>query len=587
MPGRRGERRPVPRHTCDGSGTRKGLRSRLPGVALLTGYRRSWLTGDVLAGVTVAAYLVPQVMAYASVAGVPPVTGLWAALPALVLYALLGTSRLLSVGPESTTALMTAAVVGPLAAGDPGRYGAVAATLAVTLALLCLAAWAARLGFIADLLSRPVLVGYLAGIALLMTVDQLPKLTGVPTTGSDFFPQLLSFLRDLSGAEAATVAFSTALLAFLFVAPHRWPAVPRPLLAVVLGTGVVALFGWEDRGIAVVGTVPSGLPHPALPDLSELPRLLVPALGVLLVGYSDVILTGRAFAERDERERLDPNQELLSLGAVNLGASLFHGFPVSSSASRTALAASTGARTQAYSLVACAAVLGVLLFLGSVLGRIPVPVLGALVVYAAVRLIDLAGFRRLAAFRRREFLLATGCLLGVLALGILYGVLVAVGLSVAELLSRVARPHDAVEGLVPGVAGMHDVDDYPKARTIPGLLIYRYDSPLFFANAENFKRRALATLDKQTGPVLWFVLNTEANVEVDITALDSVEELRREVTERGIVFAMARVKQDLRDQLDVYGLSESVGRELIFPTLPTAVAAYRKWRGRPDGEASG
>ncbi|MGW2512252.1 SulP family inorganic anion transporter [Streptomyces scopuliridis] len=559
----------------------------MPGAALFTGYRRSWLAGDLLAGVTVAAYLVPQVMAYASVAGLPPVTGLWAVLPALVLYALLGSSRLLSVGPESTTALMTAAVVGPFAAGDPGRYGAAAAALAVAIALLCLAAWAAKLGFIADLLSRPVLVGYLTGIALLMAVDQLPKLTGVPTSGSDFFPQLLSFLRNFSGVKAATVAFSAVLLAFLFAAPHSWPALPRPLLAVVLGTSVVALFGLEDNGIAVVGTVPSGLPVPALPDLSELPRLLVPALGVLLVGYSDVILTGRAFAGRDDRGRLDPNQELFSLGAANFGASLLHGFPVSSSASRTALAASTGARTQAYSLAACTAVLGVLLFLGPVLSRIPVPVLGALVVYAAVRLIDLAGFRRLAAFRRREFLLAAGCLLGVLALGILYGVLVAVGLSVAELLSRVARPHDAVEGLVPGVASMHDVDDYPKARTIPGLLIYRYDSPLFFANAENFKRRALAALDGQTQPVYWFVLNTEANVEVDITALDSMEELRHEMTERGIVFAMARVKQDLRDQLDAYGLTESVGNGLIFPTLPTAVAAYREWCGSSGGDVDG
>nr|WSZ99209.1 sulfate permease [Streptomyces sp. NBC_00857] len=577
----------MPRRTGDDSGRWHRLQSRVPGIALLTGYRRSWLPGDLLAGVTVAAYLVPQVMAYASVAGLAPVTGLWAVLPALVLYPLLGSSRLLSVGPESTTALMTAAVVGPLAAGDPGRYGAVASALAAALALLCLAAWAGKLGFVADLLSRPVLVGYLTGIALLMAVDQLPKLTGVPTTGSNFFPQLLSFLRHFSGAGAATVAFSAVLLVFLFAAPHWWPAVPRPLLAVVLGTGVVALFGWEDHGIAVVGTVPSGLPVPALPDLSELPRLLVPALGVLLVGYSDVILTGRAFAGREERGRLDPNQELFSLGAANVGASLFHGFPVSSSASRTALAASTHARTQVYSLVACAAVLGALLFLGPVLSRIPVPVLGALVVYAAVRLIDLTGFRRLAAFRRREFLLAASCLLGVLALGILYGVLVAVGLSVAELLSRVARPHDAVEGLVPGVAGMHDVDDYPKAHTIPGLLIYRYDSPLFFANAENFKRRALAALDGQTQPVYWFVLNTEANVEVDITALDSVDELRREITEREIVFAMARVKQDLRDQLDAYGLTESIGNGLIFPTLPTAVSAYKKWRESSGGDVNG
>ncbi|MFF0450606.1 SulP family inorganic anion transporter [Streptomyces sp. NPDC004609] len=551
----------------------------MPGITLLAGYRRSWLRGDLLAGMTVAAYLVPQVMAYASVAGLPPVTGLWAVLPALALYALLGSSRLLSVGPESTTALMTAAVVGPLAAGDPARYAALAAAVAVAVALLCLVAWAARLGFVADLLSRPVLIGYLTGIALIMIVDQLPRLTGVTTTGTEFFPQVLSFLRNLSGAEPATIWFSTALLAFLFAVPRLWGTVPRPLLAVVLGTAAVALFGWEKHGIAVVGAIPSGLPAPALPDPGELPRLLLPSLGVLLVGYSDVILTGRAFADRDDRRWHDPNQELLALGATNLGAGVFQGFPVSSSASRTALAVSAGGRSQAYSITACAAVIAVLLFLSPVLARIPVPVLGALVVYAAVRLIDLAGFRRLAAFRRREFLLAVSCLLGVLALGILYGVLVAVGLSVAELLSRVARPHDAVEGLVPGMAGMHDVDDYPKARTIPGLLVYRYDSPLFFANAEDFKRRALAAVNEQTEPVRWFVLNTEANVEVDITALDSVEELRRELTGQGIVFAMARVKQDLRDPLDAYGLTESVGTDLIFPTLPTAVAAYRKWCG--------
>lgn len=577
----------MPRRTGDDSGRWHRLQSRVPGIALLTGYRRSWLPGDLLAGVTVAAYLVPQVMAYASVAGLAPVTGLWAVLPALVLYPLLGSSRLLSVGPESTTALMTAAVVGPLAAGDPGRYGAVASALAAALALLCLAAWAGKLGFVADLLSRPVLVGYLTGIALLMAVDQLPKLTGVPTTGSNFFPQLLSFLRHFSGAGAATVAFSAVLLVFLFAAPHWWPAVPRPLLAVVLGTGVVALFGWEDHGIAVVGTVPSGLPVPALPDLSELPRLLVPALGVLLVGYSDVILTGRAFAGREERGRLDPNQELFSLGAANVGASLFHGFPVSSSASRTALAASTHARTQVYSLVACAAVLGALLFLGPVLSRIPVPVLGALVVYAAVRLIDLTGFH------------AAG---GLPAPGIP---------SRRELSARRARPRHPLRGTrrrgpvrgrtpEPGRppprrrrgararSGRHarrrrlsQGPHHPRTAHLPLRL------PLFFANAENFKRRALAALDGQTQPVYWFVLNTEANVEVDITALDSVDELRREITEREIVFAMARVKQDLRDQLDAYGLTESIGNGLIFPTLPTAVSAYKKWRESSGGDVNG
>ncbi|MBK6014861.1 sulfate permease [Streptomyces sp. MBT53] len=568
-------------------GRRVEWRRLTPGIAALAGYRRSWLRGDLLAGVTVAAYLVPQVMAYAGVAGLPPVAGLWAILPALALYSVLGSSRLLSVGPESTTALMTATVVGPLAAGDPSRYATLAAALAATVGLLCLAAWAVRLGFVADLLSRPVLIGYLAGVALIMIVDQLPKLTGVPTTGSAFFPQLWSFLRHLDRLHAPTLLFAAVLLAFLFTVARLSKAVPGPLLAVVLGTAAVAVLDLDDRyGIKVIGQVPAGLPTVGLPDLTELPHLVLPALGVLLVAYTDFILTARAFTGGDEDEGpgLDADQEFLALGAANIGAGVLHGFPVSSSASRTALASSTGARSQAYSLVAGAVVLAVLLFLSPLLSRTPSVVLGALVVYAAVRMIDLSGFHRLATFRRRELLLALGCLAGVLALDILYGVIVAVGLSVAELLTRVARPHDAVEGLVPGVAGMHDVDDYPQARTVPGLLVYRYDSPLFFANAENFRRRALAAVDQQAVPVRWFVLNAEANVEVDITALDAVDELRRELAHRGVVFALARVKQDLRVDLEAYGLVDSVGEDHIFPTLPTAVAAYREWSGGSAGQ---
>ncbi|MER5906053.1 sulfate permease [Streptomyces mirabilis] len=567
-----------------GAGRRGLVRRVAPGLVVLAGYHRSWLRGDLLAGVTVAAYLVPQVMAYAGLAGLSPVAGLWAILPALLLYTLLGSSRLLSVGPESTTALMTATVVGPLAAGAPDRYAALAAGLAVVVGAMFLVAWVARLGFLADLLSRPILVGYLTGVALIIIVDQLPKLTGVRTSGSEFFPQLLSFVRNLGEAHPATVIFSVAAIAFLFAVARFFPGVPGPLLALVLGTAAVAVFGLEDHGIAVIGAVPAGLPSPGLPTPGDLPHLVLPALGVLLVGYTDVILTARAFSTRGDE--LDPNQELLALGAANLGAGVLHGFPVSSSASRTALAHSAGGRSQAYSLVAGAVVLAVLLFLSPLLAHTPSTVLGALVVYAGVRMMDLAGFRRLAAFRRRELLLALGCLAGVLALDILYGVLVAVGLSVAELLTRVARPHDAIEGLVPGLAGMHDVDDYPQARMVPGLLVYRYDSPLFFANAEDFKRRALAAVDRHEGPVDWFVLNTEAIVEVDITALDAVDALRQELEQRHIVFALARVKQDLRDDLDAFGLTEAIGTDRIFPTLPTTLAAYREWlrRGGRDLE---
>ncbi|WP_043734884.1 SulP family inorganic anion transporter [Streptomyces zinciresistens] len=558
----------------------------LPGAVVLLGYRRSWLRGDLVAGVTVAAYLVPQVMAYAGVAGLPPVAGLWAILPALALYALFGSSRLLSVGPESTTALMTATVVGPLAAAGPARHATLALTLAVTVGLLCLVAWALRLGFVADLLSRPVLIGYMAGVALIMMADQLPKLTGVGTAETRFFPQVWSFAGDLADADPATVLLSAGSLVLLFLVARSAPAVPGPLLAVVLATVAVVALGLDARhGVEVIGEIPSGLPAPARPDWTAVPGLVLPALGVLLVAYTDVILTARAFTggarDAGTGPRLDADQEFLALGAANLGAGVLHGFPVSSSASRTALADSSGARSQAYSLVAGAVVLAVLLFLGPLLARTPSAVLGALVVYAAVRMIDLAGFRRLKSFRRRELLLAAGCLAGVLALDILYGVLVAVGLSVAELLTRVARPHDAVLGVVPGVAGMHDVADYPAARTVPGLLVYRYDSPLFFANAEDFRRRALAAVDAHRGPVRWFVLNAEANVEVDITALDALDELRRELGRRGVVFALARVKQDLLADLRAYGLADAVGADLIFPTLPTAVAAYRARVGEP------
>ncbi len=445
--------------------------------------------------------------------------------------------------------------MGPPAAGDPARYAVLSAALAVVVGLLCLVAWAVRLGFLADLLSRPVLVGYLAGVALIMIVDQLPRLTGTSGSGAGFFPQLFSFLRHLGDLHRPTAVLAAGCLALLFVLPLVWPPLPGPLVVLALATAVVAGFDLDaNHGISVIGAVPTGLPGFALPDPSDYADLVLSAVGVLLVGYSDVVLTARAFARHDDPHPLAANRELLALGVSNIGAGVLHGFPVSSSASRTALADSAGARTQAYSLVGAACVAAVLLFLGPLLARTP------------------------SAARRREFLLALGCGLGVLALGILYGVLLAVALSVAELLTRVARPHDAVEGIVPGLAGMHDVDDYPSARTVPGLLVYRYDSPLFFANAEDFRRRALASISAQDEPVHWFVLNTEANVEVDITALDAVEALRAEVTDKGIVFALARVKHDLRRLLDAYGLTASIGPERIFPTLPTAVAAYRNWQ---------
>ena len=548
----------------------------VPVPVSLRGYQLAWLRGDLLAGITVAAFLVPQVMAYAQVAGVPPVAGLWAALPALVAYAALGSSRSLSMGPESTTALMTAVAIGPLAAGSPARYAGLAASLALLVGVLSVCAGVARLGFVADLLSRPVLVGYLAGVGLIMIVGQLGRVTGVQVSGSSVAAELASFAHGFGTWQPGTVALASSVLVFLFVVRWRWPHAPGPLLAMLLATAAVAAFGLSGHGVSVVGPIPAGLPVPGLPDVRwhELRELLLPAFSVMIVAFTDDVLTARSFARRGERVRA--NQEFLALGVANAGASVLQGFPVSSSATRTAIAVAAGSRTQVYSLVAAGSVVAVLYVLEPLLARFPVAALGAIVIYAAIRLIDVAALRRLLAFRRGELVIALAACAGVLVFNILYGVLLAVAVSVAELLVRVARPHDAVLGRVPGLAGMHDVDDYPGAQTVPGLVVYRYDAPLFFANAEDFRRRALAAADSQV-PVRWFVLNVEANVEVDFTALEAVDAVRAELAQAGTVFALARVKQDLLAKLQAFGLAEKIGTDRLFPTLPTAVQAYERW----------
>ncbi len=547
----------------------------LPGLAVLRRYDRSWLRGDLLGGVTVAAYLVPQVMAYAVVAGLPPVTGLWASVGPLAVYALLGSSRRLSIGPESTTALMTASAVGAMTAGDPDRYAAAAAALALMVAVVCVLGRVARLGFLADLLSRPVLVGYMAGIAVLMVVSQLGKLTGMQVAGDTPLEESAYVLTHLDAVRSATLTMALLVTAALLLAQRLRPRWPNPLFAMLLAALATSVFELEQHGITTVGSIPRGFPVPGLPDveLGVLIELALPAVGVAIVGYTDNVLTARAFGAR-HRERIDANQEFLALGAANVASGLMHGFPVSSSGSRTVIGESLGARTQLSSLVAMVGVVLSMVVLGPVLASFPVAALGGVVAYAAIRLVDVAEMRRILKFRRAELLVTAATTLGVLLLGVLPGIAVAIGLSIVEVLSRVARPHDGILGYVPGIAGMHDVDDYPQAETVQGLVVYRYDSPLFFANAEDFRRRALAAVDDAPWPVEWLLLNTEANVEVDLTAVDALEDLRVELAGRGIVLALARVKQDLRDDLDVAGLTARVGADRIFMTLPTAVAAY-------------
>jgi high affinity sulfate transporter 1 len=441
--------------------------------------------------------------------------------------------------------------------------------------MVCIIAYVARLGFLADLLSKPILIGYMTAVALIMMAGQLGKITGIDLEANSVLGQIIEFLKKSSQVHLPTLILAVIVLVFLFIIQLRFPTLPGPLLAVLVTTAAVALFNLNERGVAVVGEIPAGLPHFALPRVSvkELLPLIASAIGIAIVGYSDNVLTARAFATRNHY-KIDANQELLALGAANLGNGLMQGFPVSSSGSRTAIGNSLGSKTQVFSLVALVVVVLVLLFLRPLLALFPKAALGAIVIFAATKLIEISEFLRLQKFRQSELALALITMVTVLLTDILVGVAIAVGLSVIDLFARVARPHDAILGEVPGLPGLHDIDDWEGAKTIPGLVIYRYDAPLCFANVENFKRRAIEAIEAETTPVEWFVLNTEAIAEVDITALDMLEELCDELAARGITLTMARVKQDLYAQLKRSGFLEKIKPEHVYLTLNTAIAAF-------------
>jgi sulfate permease, SulP family len=553
-------------------------------LARLRAWRPTDLRADLFAGLGVAAYLVPQVMAYATLAGLDAVVGLWACLLPLVIYAVVGSSRLLSVGPESTTAVMTAAALAPLAAGDAGAYAALAAFAAVVVGVLCLAGGLLRLGMVAALLSRPVLIGYLAGVAVLMISGQLGSLFGVEADGDGPLAEIAAALGLLGQADPATTAVGLGVLVVLLVGSRRWPQLPWPLLAVLAATLATAALGLEQRGVSVVGAVPTGLPPLSLPtELPPLTAILGPIAAIAVVGFTDNVLTARAFARAGEE--VDADTELRALGLANLGAGFTSGLPVSSSGSRTALARASDAHTPAYGLVTAAAVICVLLFAGPLLGQFPQAALAALVVFAALKIVEVGEFRWLWGFRRTEFWLGIAAFVAVLTLDLLVGVGVAVLLSVLAMLARVARPHAAVLGRVPGLAGMHDIGEYPTAEEIDGLLVFRYDSPLFFANAEDFRLRVLAAVSEHAAeghPVRTVLLNCEANVDVDSTAVVAIEALVRELQRRGIEVSLARVHVELAALLERAGVLALVGPDLVYPTLPTAVAGFQ---ARHPGQA--
>jgi len=553
----------------------------MTGLTRLRTYRRAWLRADVLAGITVTAYLVPQCLAYSELAGASPVTGLWVAVFAMAIYALLGTSRQLSVGPESATAIMVAAAVAPLAAGDPGRYLALSTGLAVIIGLLCIAAWAVRLGFIADLLSQPILIGYMAGVAVIMIVSQLGTITGIRLTSDGPISRIVELAGRLDETQMLALALGGGVAVFLLVLRRLKPLAPGTLIAVVGAGLIVWAFGLQTQGVAVVGPVPSGLPVPTLPaiGIGDVLALLGAAAAITFVGYSDVALTGRAFAARTG-EQIDPNREFLAMGVANVAAGLTGGYALSASGSRTAIIDAMRANTQVVGLVSAAAIVVVVLLAPGLIALIPRAALGGVVIYAALRLIDLGGIERLGRFRSTELGLAAIAFVGVIAFDVLAGILVAVGLSVLELFARVARPPAAILGRVPGLAGLHNVEDYPDAQTVPGLVVFRYDAPLCFANAQDFRARATRAVDSQAEPVSWFLLNAEAIVELDLTAAEALGQLVDDLEARHVVFAMARVKQDLRAQLLRGGLLKVIDEERMYPTLPVAVEAFERWQER-------
>lgn len=530
---------------------------------------------NLVAGLTVTAYLVPQVMAYAVIAGLSPVQGLWAALVALPMYALLGASRWLSFGPESSVAVMAAAVIGPLVATGRTSPEAVAAALAVAVGVVGLVASLLGLAVVADLLSRPILVGYMAGIAVLMINSQLDKVFGVAGSHSGTVFEHVWHLPGEAVAWSAVVVAVTVLVTMFVLSRTRAKAF-APLLALLAGVAVSALLGMSGHEPALLGDIPVGLPAPALPliPLDTVGPLVLAALGVLLVAYADSTLTGRSFHRLDEPP-LVPTTELRALSLSNVAAGLFRGMPVSTSGSRSAVARAAGATDQGYSIAAAGFLAVVLLVAGPLLEVVPQAALGALVVYAAFLLIDVEGFRRLWRFRRSEFWLALVTTAGVLVVGVLYGVLIAVGLSVLLMLVEVARPHSAALGFVPGLAGMHDITDYDDVREEPGLLIFRYDSSLIFANAQNFLDHARQMISERMPGLRWFALQCEAIVEIDSTGVDALQTLADELRMAGVRFVLVRAKSELLETLERTPVLEQIGPDSAYPTLPTLVEAYR------------
>ncbi len=560
--------------------------SATPGLVALAHYRRSWLPRDLAAGLSVAAIALPVGIAYADLAGVPAVVGMYSAIFPLFVYALFGSSRQLMTGPDAATCIIVAAALGPLAGGDPVRYVMLLELLTVMTGLLYLLAGGLRLGFIANFLSQPILTGYLNGIALLIIVGQLPKLFGYVAHEKEFFMQALEFLERAGDGHPPTMALGGAMLVLLMLIMRFLPRLPGALVVVLTSIGLVTWLGLDARGVLVLGQVPAGLPSLAWQgfDPSVAKEIMTDAAGIMLVSFTSGVLTSKSFARRNGYD-VDANQELIGFGASNVVTGFLQGFPVTGADSRTAVNNAMGGKTQLVGIVAGSAMLLVLLFLTSPLAYVPITALAAVILVSAIGLFDLAALRLLLRMSRREFLMSVGTTLGVLVLGVLPGVLLAVAMSLLWLLSATSRPNDAVLGKVHGRKGYYDVVDFPDAKTIPGLLLYRFEANVVFYNADWFKMRIREVIAAQTTPVEWVVIDASPINVVDVTAIQKVGELREELAAQGIKLHFARAGHNLARFFNPSYVREreKAGDMPRFQTLKPAIRAYLKYqraRGR-------
>ena len=557
----------------------------VPGWQLLRHYDRGWLRHDVAAGLVLTTMLVPVGLAYAEASGVPGICGLYATIVPLLAYAVFGPSRILVLGPDSSLAPLILSVVLPLSAGDPQRAVAVAGVMALVSGAVCIAAGLARLGFVTELLSKPIRYGYMNGIALTVILSQLPKLFGFSIDAKGPVRQLVAIVQHVLAGQSnlVTLAIGTGSLALILLL-KRYPRIPGTLLAVVLATILVGALELATRaGVAILGALPQGLPRPSLPLIGtdDLLPVLTGGLAVALVSFADTSVLSRTYAAR-MGVPVDPNQEMVGLGIANFAGGFFQGFPISSSSSRTPVAEAAGARTQLTGVVGAIAIALLLLLAPSLLRNLPTAALAAVVIAAAIGLIEINDLRRIYRIQQWEFWLSMVCLAGVAVLGAIPGIAVAITIAVIEFLWDGWRPHSAVLSEVAGIRGYHDISRHPEGRLIPGLVLLRWDAPLFFANAELFHDRVLAAVAAAPTPVRWLVVTAEPVTSVDVTSADMLRELDDELRAAGVVLHFAEMKDPVKDKLRRFGLAERFARR-FFATIDEAVGAYLDAHPRERG----